>query len=70
MIIPEIKVDEDIILECSNLDHQIQQKILYNFEKKSAQSDNFYRFYGYFKFFRTIVLKQLGTIVLKNLKWP
>ena len=34
MIIPEIKVDEDIILECSNLDHQIQQKILHNFEKK------------------------------------
>ena len=35
MITPEIKVDEDIILECSNLDHQIQQKILYNFEKKN-----------------------------------
>ena len=35
MIISEIKVDEDIILECSNLDHQIQQKILHNFEKKN-----------------------------------
>ena len=35
MIIPEIKVDEGIILECSNLDHQIQQKILHNFEKKN-----------------------------------
>ena len=35
MIIPEVKVDEDIILECFNLDHQIQQKILHNFEKKN-----------------------------------
>ena len=35
MITPEIKVNEDIILECSNLDHQIQQKILHNFEKKN-----------------------------------
>ena len=38
MIIPEIKVDEDIILECSNLDHSIQQKILLNSEKKNQLS--------------------------------
>ena len=35
MITPEIKVDEDIILECSNLDHHIQQKLLHHFEKKN-----------------------------------
>ena len=51
MIISEIKVDEDIILECSNLDHQIKQKILHSLKKKSVQSNNFYRFYGYLKFF-------------------
>jgi len=34
VIIPEIKVNEDIILECFNLDHQIQQKILHYFKEE------------------------------------
>ena len=68
MITPEIEVDEDIISDCSNLDYQIQQKNLHNYEKKLAQSDNFYKLYGHFKFFRTIVPSCFRTIVLKNLK--
>ena len=31
MITPEIKINTDIILECSNLNHQ---KVLHNVEKK------------------------------------
>ena len=34
MITPEIKINTDIILECSNLNHQIKQKVLHNVEKK------------------------------------
>ena len=38
MITPEIKVNEDIILECSNLDHEIKQKILHNSKKNQELS--------------------------------
>ena len=36
--------------------------------KRTAQSDNFFRFYGHLQFLRTIVLNYFETIVLKNLK--
>ena len=65
----EIKVYEGIILECSNPDLWIQQKILHILKKeRSAHSDNFYRFHCYLKFFGTIIESFFRTIDLKNFK--
>ena len=40
---------QNFIFLCSNLVYQIGQKIVHDLEKKSAQSDHFYRFYACFK---------------------
>ena len=37
-IIHEINVHEDLILECFNLDHQIQQKLIRNFRNHVVQN--------------------------------
>ena len=66
MITPEIKVDEDIILECSNLDLQIRQKILQNFEKKISSIGQFLQILRLFKFFRNS-MKSTSCNNVKNL---